>query len=89
MPRSQGFFSLKSNFRKSYRLWDLGKRKKIIIKIKKTELVMSKNDGDIIEFLFGWIFEVIGWLIKVIVQFVLYIVGAIFNGIKSLFSNKE
>lgn len=89
MPRSQGFFPLNQISENRIAFGTRAKERKLLSKLKKTELVMSKNDGDIIEFLFGWIFEVIGWLIKVIVQFVLYIVGAIFNGIKSLFSNKE
>ncbi len=54
---------------------------------------MAKKDGDIIEFLFGWLFEIIGWLIKVIIKFGLSIIGglfkSLFNGIKSLFSNKD
>ncbi|MBO7277237.1 MAG: hypothetical protein J6U84_04675 [Bacteroidales bacterium] len=54
---------------------------------------MAKKDGDIIEFLFGWIFEIFGWLIKVILKFGLSVIGglfkSLFNGIKSLFSNKN
>ena len=48
------------------------------------------KDGDIIDVMLGWIFELIGWIFNVIIKLIFAVVGGLFSligrGIKTLFS---
>ena len=51
------------------------------------------KDGDIIEALLGWIFELIGWIFKMLIQLVVALIGGLFSligsGIKALFNKNQ
>lgn len=48
------------------------------------------KDGDIIDVMLGWIFELIGWIFNMIIKLIFAVVGGLFSliarGIKALFS---
>lgn len=51
------------------------------------------KDGDIIDVMLGWIFELIGWIFNGIIKLTMTIIGGLFNliwsGIKALFSKGD
>ena len=51
------------------------------------------KDGDIIDVMLGWIFELIGWifnmLIKLVVALIVGLFSLISNGFKALFSKSN
>ena len=48
------------------------------------------SQGDIIDTMLGWVFELFSWIFKMLLQFVISIVKGIFNllsmGVKALFN---
>lgn len=46
---------------------------------------MAKNDGDIIDVMFGWIVSLIGWILGLIVQLVMALTVGLVKGIVGLF----
>ena len=48
------------------------------------------KDGDIIDVMLGWIFELIGWRFNMIIKLIFAVVGGLFSligrGIKALFN---
>lgn len=48
------------------------------------------KDGDIIDVMLGWIFELIGWIFNMIIKLIFAVVGGLFSligrGIKALFN---
>ncbi len=54
---------------------------------------MAKQDGDIVDFLMGTIFQFFGWILKILfkltIGLVILIVKGIINGIKSLTAKKN
>ena len=48
------------------------------------------KDGDIIDVMFGWIFELIGWIFNMLIKLVFALIGGLFSligcGFKALFS---
>ena len=50
------------------------------------------KDGDIIDSMLGWIFELIGWLFNLFIKFIFFIFGILFKlvgqGIKTLLNKK-
>lgn len=55
-------------------------------------LIMAK-DGDIIDAMLGWVFELIGWIFNMLIKLVFALVGGLFSligsGFKALFSKKQ
>ena len=51
------------------------------------------KDGDIIDVMLGWIFELIGWIFNMLVKLVCVLIGGIFSligsGFKALFGKSE
>ncbi len=51
------------------------------------------KDGDIIDTMLGWIFELIGWIFNMLIKLIVALVGGLFSligsGIKALFSKNE
>ena len=48
------------------------------------------KDGDIIDVMLGWIFDLIGWIFNLLIKLVISLVGGLFSligsGFKSLFN---
>lgn len=53
---------------------------------------MAKN-GDIIDVMFGWTFELIGWIFNMLIKLVVAVIGGLFgligSGFKALFSKNQ
>lgn len=51
------------------------------------------KDGDIIDVMFGWIFELIGWIFNMLIKLVFALIRGLFNiigsGFKSLFGKND
>ena len=51
------------------------------------------KDGDIIDVMLGWIFDLIGWIFNLLIKLVISIVGGLFSligsGFKALFNKNE
>lgn len=50
------------------------------------------KDGDIVDAMLGWIFELIGWVFNMLIKLIFALIGGIFSligsGIKALFGKK-
>lgn len=51
------------------------------------------KDGDIVDAMLGWIFELIGWVFNMLIKLIFALIGGIFSligsGIKALFSKND
>lgn len=51
------------------------------------------KDGDIIDVMLGWIFELIGWIFNMLIKLVVALIVGLFsligNGLKALFSKSN
>lgn len=51
------------------------------------------KDGDIIDAMLGWIFELIGWIFNMLIKLVVALIGGLFSliekGFKTLFSKSD
>ncbi len=51
------------------------------------------KDGDIIDAMLGWIFDLVGWIFNMLIKLIIAIVKGIFtligSGIKALFSKND
>ena len=51
------------------------------------------KDGDIIDVMLGWIFELIGWIFNMLIKLVFALIGGLFSligsGFKALFCKSE
>lgn len=73
-------------------LWLILIQPDILFNYKSTLLCMAKN-GDIIDAMLGWIFELIGWIFNMLIKLIVALVGGLFSligsGIKALFSKNK